>query len=227
MPVTTPKMGLHVWNQQTDPYDHAQLADNFFRLDYHDHSPGRGTPIPSEGIADGAITPSKLSSGLDVNGAFTTYRYLGRVVASSTTTLTGPATFLPSEASGLELVPVNVYNHARYFDPADYAVTGRSVKYRLWAGVVTNATAPAVTLTYSLNPVATWGTASTPTVATIGSALASVVITSPAASSRVIGTPVEFDAPAAGWYVFTIAISATTATNPMMAHFMELKVRQV
>jgi hypothetical protein len=64
MALTTPKMGLRVWDQLNDPYDHNQLADNWSKVDFHDHSPGRGVPIPTEGISDGAITAAKLSTNV-------------------------------------------------------------------------------------------------------------------------------------------------------------------
>lgn len=57
----TPRMSLKVWNAGSDPYDHEQLADNFLKLDIHDHSQGRGTQIPSAGIVDGAITVQKAN----------------------------------------------------------------------------------------------------------------------------------------------------------------------
>ncbi len=53
-------MGLRVWNLLSDPYDHEQLADNWAKLDAHDHSPGRGVLIPTEGIAKEAINKELL-----------------------------------------------------------------------------------------------------------------------------------------------------------------------
>lgn len=64
MAITSPKLGLRVWNSLQDPYDHDQLASNWFKIDQHDHSPGRGVQIPSEGIFDGAITEEKLDPDL-------------------------------------------------------------------------------------------------------------------------------------------------------------------
>src|SRR5271167_2456302 len=58
---TSSKMGLRIWNLLLDNYDHEQLADNWAKVDAHDHSPGRGVLIPSEGIADQAIIPRLLS----------------------------------------------------------------------------------------------------------------------------------------------------------------------
>jgi hypothetical protein len=58
----TPNMGLVVWDLGEDPYDHAQLANNFSELDQHNHTTGNGVQIPSGGIANGAITAAKLAS---------------------------------------------------------------------------------------------------------------------------------------------------------------------
>lgn len=60
MAITSPNMGLKVWNLLTDPYDHAQLADNWAKVDQHDHSTGKGAQIPTGGIADGAVTADKI-----------------------------------------------------------------------------------------------------------------------------------------------------------------------
>lgn len=60
MAYTSTKMGLSVWDQPNDRYDHNQLADNWNKVDFHDHTLGRGVQIPTEGIADGAITNVKL-----------------------------------------------------------------------------------------------------------------------------------------------------------------------
>lgn len=70
-------MSLRVWNSATDPYDHEQLAYNWLKVDQHDHAEGRGTPIPSAGLQDGAITenkiyPGSVGSSAIANGAITT-----------------------------------------------------------------------------------------------------------------------------------------------------------
>lgn len=63
MAFVSPRMSLKVWNAASDPYDHEQLADNFIKLDQHDHSQGRGTPIGGDGIQDGAITSVHIYPG--------------------------------------------------------------------------------------------------------------------------------------------------------------------
>ncbi len=59
--ITAPYMGLAVWNSVTDSWNHEQLADNFRKLDEHDHASGKGVQIPTGGIKDGAITRAKLA----------------------------------------------------------------------------------------------------------------------------------------------------------------------
>lgn len=77
MAFVTPRMSLKVWNAASDPYDHEQLADNFLKLDQHDHSPGRGTLIGGDGIQEGAITtthiyPGAIGSEVFSDGAIST-----------------------------------------------------------------------------------------------------------------------------------------------------------
>lgn len=63
MAIVEPNMGLRIWNLPSDPYDSQQLADNFGKLGNHDHVEGRGVPIPTSGLADGAVTAAKLAPG--------------------------------------------------------------------------------------------------------------------------------------------------------------------
>jgi microcystin-dependent protein len=63
MAFVTPRMSLKVWTSASDPYDHEQLADNFLKLDLHDHSQGKGTAIPGSGIQPGAITADHIYPG--------------------------------------------------------------------------------------------------------------------------------------------------------------------
>ena len=76
MAFVSPRMNLKVWNSPSDPFDHEQLADNFLKLDRHDHSEGRGAQIGAAGIQDGAITSTHLAiggltSGVLADGAVT------------------------------------------------------------------------------------------------------------------------------------------------------------
>ena len=57
-------MGLKLWNEGDDPYNHEQLADNFAKIGSHTHASGKGVQIPTGGIESGAITLPLLSSSL-------------------------------------------------------------------------------------------------------------------------------------------------------------------
>jgi hypothetical protein len=85
--ITEPNMGLKIWNNLTDPYDHAQLADNWAKVAVHDHSGNKGVQIPTAGIADGAITTPKLSASLTTtptDGSVTTAKLAAGAVTADT-----------------------------------------------------------------------------------------------------------------------------------------------
>lgn len=230
MAFTSPKMGLNIWNLLSDPYDHAQLADNFSKLDLHDHTPGRGIQIPTEGIAPGAITAAKLATGLDPTLYWSTYKPVQSRVTPFGAGV-GPADYLVPNASTINpsSAPANAQNVAFYLDPADYSVPGGTTKLRVRGGLVINAVAPAANFTYSLMPVNTWGGTSgnVPTVATVGAAVAgsSVAINAPVATASAAVSS-DFSFPTAGWYVLNINISITVASNARSLGLIELHVRQ-
>lgn len=102
MAVTTPKMGLKVWNLETDSYDHSQLAENWAKVDQHNHSEGEGSPIPTGGIENGAISESKIGNGqvspekltgsvlesVGINSPAATYRGFSTTVSTYTNSTT-------------------------------------------------------------------------------------------------------------------------------------------
>lgn len=90
MPVVSENMNLIKWSALSDRFDYQELADNFSKIDAHDHRPldqggSGGTPIPAGGLglssvataniqaeavnesrlADNAVTSSKLQSSSD------------------------------------------------------------------------------------------------------------------------------------------------------------------
>lgn len=56
-------MGLTSWDQIGDNYNYSQLAGNWQIIDYHDHSPGRGVPLPVGALAAGAVTSPAIAAG--------------------------------------------------------------------------------------------------------------------------------------------------------------------
>ena len=57
-------MSLLVWNDASDSYNHTQQAENWAKVDQHDHTDGKGVLIGTNAIADAAITVDKLASGV-------------------------------------------------------------------------------------------------------------------------------------------------------------------
>lgn len=229
MAFTTAKMGLRVWNLITDLYDHSQLADNWAKVDYHDHSPGKGVQVPTEGIADSAITSVKLAAALDPSGAYLTYRNYLRGVGSAAFT-TG-STYMFSHANVGTLAGVDSARSVVRIEPGDHAVSGRTAKMRLATTLLTNAVAPANTLTIALYPVLTFGGASgaAPTVATLGAAVTGSTGTfvTPAASASIYQATDDFDVPGAGWYVIGLTVNVAPAANAQQTVETTLQVRYV
>lgn len=236
MALTTPKMSLSVWNHQGDPYDHAQLADNWSKVDFHDHTPGRGVQIPTEGIADYAVTAIKLSSAIDPSQGYMTYKDVHRAKGTVESAAPQASTYLLSSSGSRSIAAVGTTawtrDHLFYLDPADYNVTGRSTVLRGRAYIVNNATAPTTNFTLGLYPVTTVGGLTT--VETSISAIGSVVTGStaafvaPAASSA---TPAvvsgDFAFPTAGLYAIGVVNSGASAAASRPTFFYDLQVRQV
>lgn len=57
----TTNLVLKVWDNLMDRFSHLDLASNWDTIDGHNHSPGKGLPIPTSGIVDSAVTTAKLA----------------------------------------------------------------------------------------------------------------------------------------------------------------------
>jgi hypothetical protein len=93
--------------------------------------------------------------------------------------------------------------------------TGRTLKVQVEFIAFTNAVAPGITFTLALKPVATWSRASgsDPAVATVGAAVATATLTTPAANGDGLSATGEADFPAAGSYVLSFSTSGANAAN--------------
>jgi hypothetical protein len=211
MAFTTAKMSLRIWNLLTDLYDHTQLADNWAKVDYHDHSPGKGVQVPTEGIADGAVTSPKLATALDPSGAYTTFR-AARDVLGSIAAATGAGTFGMSETNPAQVTATTHLPGIFYFDPTDYVASGRTTKLRIRTTLtVINVTNTGVNFTVALQPV----TAIAAGTLTVGAAVtgSSLVFTAPLGNTLNVASTADFDTPVAGYYVMTIANSGAPGSG--------------
>ncbi len=64
--ITTSNLGLVVWDDETDLYEHSQLADNFVRIDEHSHLGGLSEALNSHGELTGGGHWTALGNGLAI-----------------------------------------------------------------------------------------------------------------------------------------------------------------
>lgn len=145
---TTSKMGLRVWDTLNDPYDHDQLADNWAKVDQHDHTSNRGVQIPTDGLADGAVSAAKLASGLDPTAAFTSYRNVSSehhgVLAASAAATTRVVPVQDGTGSIVSLSVATAPYYAIPIDVSEFAISGRTTLFRLKLTLFTGTPAPGV-----------------------------------------------------------------------------------
>lgn len=259
MAFTSPKMSLRIWNLLSDPFDHDQLADNWSKVDQHDHTPGRGVQITTEGIADGSIINTKLgplsvgtaqladlgvttgkindlgvTTGKLADGAVTSAKLDSTAFSQYRNLITrsyrfdagtgggvyvffgaGSSDFGTGVAPSGATAPIGFF----YLNPADYAMTGKVVNYRVRATAICNGTAAGASFTASpaLYPV------NTPT--TLGAALGQVSFSNIAASSMNVQASADFAAPAAGFYALGMGVGGTSAASSQVSISATLQVR--
>lgn len=113
-----------------------------------------------------------------------------------------------------------------YFDPADYAVDGKTTRCKLRGSALSNATDPTGTFTFKLVPVTDTAGADGVVSITVGAALGNAVAANPGAGGQSHATS-EFDAPTAGWYVFSVANSVNIPVGCDVAVLARLQVAAV
>jgi hypothetical protein len=117
-----------------------------------------------------------------------------------------------------------------YLDPADYAVAGKTTKYRLRAMLGTNATAPTSTFTFGLYPVTAIAGGAGVVVFTLGAVTSgsTVAFVAPGASSLNQNNSGDFTAPSDGYYVAGVAITvANMVANSAITYGVHVQRRNV
>jgi hypothetical protein len=85
--ITTPSMGLKRWDQPNDVFSYTELSDNWALVDGHDHTTGKGVQIPTNGIANLAVTGTKIANdAVDVNKLASDAVASGKIVNDAVTT---------------------------------------------------------------------------------------------------------------------------------------------
>jgi hypothetical protein len=119
-----PEMDLIAWDQLDDDYNHTEQADNWAKVNLHDHAPGHGVQIPTDGLEDGAVTSAKIAAGAvtfdrlntDVTGSLA-----GAGVFRAHKDLTDPDGAIPFSVSTPVICGEEEFDVDGWFDP----VTGR------------------------------------------------------------------------------------------------------
>lgn len=162
------------------------------------------------------------------------YESFYRVVARYYATLQsfGGGVFYPSATRVLNNVSsfVNlVYSDAVYIDPADYAVTGRTTKFRVRVSFVTNATSPGSNVQGSLLQLTSpGGAASTPPVPTSSTGFGSLAVASnPGASATSTAVGSDATGVTAGWLTVQGGTSAGFTGGAWVSVHFEIQVRNV
>lgn len=233
--LTTPNMGLKQWDQAGDFFSFSELKLNWDAVDQHDHTTNKGVQIPTAGIANLAITGAKiaanavdvtkLATGLDPSPAYTTYKLLknasGSIGASAAAII-----YAMSESAPAASAMVSERTGPFWFDPADYAVAGRTVKLRFIWTIVNGANAPATTFTTGLAGPLGWsgGLASNFNTYIAGSG---TTFTTPAAGSTTTTVTSDITAPVAGLYALGFTTNVTAAANAATVLRATIQYRQV
>lgn len=123
----------------------------------------------------------------------------------------------------------NFMQFAVHLDPADFAIEGRTTKYRIRASCLANATASTVNFTVGLYPVSAVAGAAAAVTGTVGAVVtgSTVAFTAPAANSLSAGNSGDLTPPAAGWYLLGVVVSGAMAASSAVAISAGLQVRNV
>lgn len=246
MATTYTNMGLKSWNAGADLFSYADLDANWAKIANHDHTSGNGVQVPTDGIADNAITSAKILNGTitgsDIASAtVTSSNIVDATVADSdlaspnngiwktvlersgvvTTGASTPVFLGPRSASGADEDDVPFFSgRVFYLDPADYAVAGKTTKYRLRGTLITN-TAPGTSFTFRLVSIG----ATSAFAATVSTThITSSTITTPGANTLNNTTSSELTAPVADYYA--LALGCTSLATTVVAN-CQLQIRHV
>jgi hypothetical protein len=254
--ITTPSMGLKRWDQPNDVFSYTELSDNFNLLDAHDHSSGKGVQVPTGGIANLAITDTKLANNAVTSAKIATDAVTADKIPSASVTdaeLTSPnsgvwrtltygqimmiaTTWVPAPyylLGGPGTSPTSGVGSTTLplifpWNSSHYAVNGKTTALRLIVTGATNATASGSTFTFNLYPVSSVaGTAGVLSITNGASASPNVAFTTPAASTVHGPTASAEFLPANGTYLIGVTISQTMAANSVAAWTAYLQLRHV
>jgi hypothetical protein len=230
MAVTSTNMSLRIWNLLNDPFDHAQLATNWDKVDQHDHTSGRGVQIPTAGLADGSVSITKLAAEANPLPALNARKVLYERHGIVTTTGVWP---LDHGGVASAIGTAATWGAVFWLDPADWPSGSHTTQISLDGGLALNTVSPGVAFTYTveLRAATVNGNGTNAPLITPGGTViaASQTFTGPAVSSAYHLAPISSVAfPAAGWYCLVANVTGSGwPTNAQIAMRGSLKVAVV
>lgn len=185
--------------------------------------------LASAASADAAAASASdaSDSAASVEAAFSTYKTLGRF-SGTMNGGTAAALYCLSPAGGAVVAltggPIAA---GMYIDPADYAVSPRTLEVRLQMGIAANGTLPGVTFAIGVYRLASIGSSNgmPPTVNASSQVAISGALTVPTgANAYTVG---DFTLPGAAFYFVTVTPSGSVAANSGLAFTATLQHRAV
>lgn len=184
-------------------------------------------------VADSAQTPGvKWATVPDTgltspnNATYNTIHEVQNTIVDTDTAATYYLAGLGKQAAGGASSAVAVV----YLNTTDWAVNGLTLKYRLRCWLLTNATSMGtITITAGLYPATASGGGAdivTPTAGTVETG-STVAFTNPSTSSRSQGSSGDFTAPATGYYLLGVVLSAQPAADSRAMIGARLEYRNV
>jgi hypothetical protein len=228
MAATTANMGLKQWDVSTDLFSYTELKDNFGKIDVHDHTTGKGVQVPTGGIANGAVTLAKLATASVDSTKIVDASVDDADLVSPTNPVWRPAArFAAPLAAGTSGTVyagrsgdwTGVLSDALgvfTWSPSGMTVAGKTVNWRTKIHVLTNGTAPAITVTVGAYPITATAGGAGVLVLTPGAAIATSAVAAPPANTitGVNGSPVS--APSSGnIYVLGLSLSGAMPANAL------------
>lgn len=155
-------------------------------------------------------------------------QFITRAASLAETQATSTRTMGPGGTAALTTTSPASAASLFYWDPADYAQSGRTTKLSLQVALLTNATSHGTqTFTVHLYPVTAIAGAADAYTLTLGSSQANCAFVNPSTSTIAVSTAADITIPSAGLYGLFLHNSATVATDATATALASLRMRYI
>lgn len=258
MAITTPNMGLKRWDQPNDIFSYTELSDNFNLLDLHDHTSTKGVQIPTNGLANSAVTTTKLANDSVTDAKVVAATLTGARLANTTIgdgKLISPNSGLWKtvwQGSGVIAAAAVTASGVFWYDNAagtlrksavdggtaptfwfgqlsDYALNSKTTQVRHVTHLLTNPTAPGVTVTPAVYNSSTHSFSGSNVILTLGTAYGASGFGSPGASQGLTayGTATDLSTLTTNFWLVGISFGGALAGGSVVALSSRIEMRHV